>query len=64
MFSRFYSVDDWAETLVDFETLVPSVFTLQVKESAQLKNAKGYFDCLAITDLYPSIIVNRYGRII
>jgi len=44
MFSHFYSIEDWAETLVDFDTLVPSVYTLQVKESAQLKNGKGYFD--------------------
>lgn len=52
MFSRFYSVDDWAETLVDYETLVPSVFTLQVKESAQLKNAKGYFDSKTFKAIY------------
>lgn len=44
MFSKFYSIDDFAETLVDYETLLPSVFTLRVKETAQLRNAKGYFD--------------------
>jgi len=52
MFSRFYSVEDWAETLVDFETLIPSVFNLQVKESAQLKNAKGYFDINSSEAIY------------
>lgn len=52
MFSRFYSVEDWAETLVDFETLIPSVFNLQVKESAQLKNAKGYFDIKSSEAIY------------
>lgn len=52
MFSRFYSVEDSAETLVDFETLVPSVYTLQVKESAQLKNGKGYFDTKALKAVY------------
>jgi hypothetical protein len=44
MFSKFYSIQDVAETLVDYETLLPSVFTLQVKESAQLRNGKGYFN--------------------
>lgn len=52
MFSRFYTIDDWAETLVDFETLVPSVFELQVKESAQLKNGKGYFDTNTLKAVY------------
>lgn len=52
MFSRFYSVDDDAETLVDFETLVPSVYTLRVKESAQLKNGKGYFDAKTLKAMY------------
>jgi hypothetical protein len=44
VFSSFYSVDDWSETMADFETLVPSVFNLNVRESSQLKQAKGYFD--------------------
>ncbi len=52
MFSRFYSIDDWAETLVDFENLVPSVYNLQVKESAQLKNGKGFFDSKTFKAIY------------
>lgn len=44
VFSSFYSVDDWSETMVDFENLVPSVFNLNVRESSQLKQAKGYID--------------------
>jgi hypothetical protein len=52
MFSHFYSIEDWAETLVDFETLVPSIYTLQVKESAQLKNGKGYFDSSTFKAVY------------
>ncbi len=52
MFSRFYMIDDWSETLADFETLLPSVYELQVKESAQLKNGKGYFDQMTHKGVY------------
>lgn len=44
MFSAFYSVDDEVETFLDYETLVPSVFKLHIKESGQLKEAQSYFD--------------------
>lgn len=52
MFSRFYRIDDWSETLTDFETLLPSVYEMQVKESAQLKNGKGYFDHVSRKGIY------------
>lgn len=44
VFSSFYRVDDRAETLLDFESLVPSVFILHVKESGQLREARSVFD--------------------
>lgn len=44
LFSSFYSVDDRAVTLLDFEELIPRVFTLHVKESGQLREARSYFD--------------------
>lgn len=44
MFSSFYSVQDSAVTYVDFLQFVPHVFTLAVKESGQIKDAKGLFD--------------------
>ncbi|WP_413288002.1 DUF3108 domain-containing protein [Bdellovibrio sp. HCB337] len=44
MYSRLYSVDDRVETFVDFETLVPRVFALHVKESSQLREARMLFD--------------------
>ncbi len=52
MFSSFYSIDDWAETLVDYETLMPSVFTLLVRESGQSRNGKGYFDAKTLKGVY------------
>lgn len=44
LFSSFYSADDSVDVLMDFDRMVPSVFTLHVKESAQLKEAQMYFD--------------------
>lgn len=44
MFSTFYNVDDRAVTLMDYDLMIPRVFTLHVKESAQLKQARSYFD--------------------
>ena len=44
VFSNFYSVEDRVETLVDYATLVPSVYELHVKETNQLREAKALFD--------------------
>lgn len=44
LFSKFYAVDDKATTMVSYDTLVPSVFELHVKESGQLKEAQALFD--------------------
>lgn len=44
VFSNFYSVDDRVETLVDFEDLTPRAFSLHVKESGQLREARSFFD--------------------
>ena len=44
LFSSFYSVDDFVDVLMDFEQVVPSVFTLHVKETSQLREAQMYFD--------------------
>lgn len=44
MFDTFYSADDKAVTYVDYFDLVPHVFTLAVKETGQLRDAKGLND--------------------
>lgn len=44
LFSNFYSVQDQVETYLDYENLSPYVFKLQVKESAQIKEAQSFFD--------------------
>lgn len=42
--SMVYAVEDKAVTLLDYEELVPRVFTLHVKETNQLREARSYFD--------------------
>jgi hypothetical protein len=44
LFESFYAVDDHVVTLVDYETLLPSVFSLHVKETGQIKEARSFFD--------------------
>lgn len=44
LFASIYAVDDKSISLLDFETLIPSVFTLHVRESKQLKEARAFFD--------------------
>jgi len=44
LFSSFYSVDDYVDVLMDFDQLIPTVFTLHVKETSQLKESQMLFD--------------------
>lgn len=44
LFSMFYSVDDVAETFVDYENLVPYTYEIHVNESKQIRETKTYFD--------------------
>ena len=44
LFSKFYSVDDDVTVLVDFLDLVPSVFTMHLRETGQLKEARMLFE--------------------
>ena len=43
-FSRIYSVDDWSETFLDFETLRPYNLAVHIKESKQLKESRSVYD--------------------
>lgn len=52
IFSNFYSVDDQVETFVDYAELVPHVFKLHLKESAQLKEAQSFFDIKSLKAKY------------
>lgn len=44
VFSYFYSVNDTAETFVDYETLRPQTLEIHVKESKQLNEIRTFFD--------------------
>lgn len=44
VFSYFYAVDDKSRTFVDYEELIPSTYTIDVKESNQLKDIRSFFD--------------------
>lgn len=44
VFSMFYKVDDFCESYVDYEQLVPLNFTMSVKESKQLREVRTFFD--------------------
>lgn len=43
-YSGIYSVDDRVSVMVDFDTLVPSIFQLHVRETGQLKEARMLFE--------------------
>ena len=43
-FSKVFAVDDNVQTYVDYETLVPQVFKLDIRDSGQVKEAQSYFD--------------------
>ncbi len=43
-FNWIYTVDDRVETFLDFETLLPSTYTLKVKETSQIIDARTFFN--------------------
>lgn len=49
VFSRFYAVDDYVETYVDAQDLVPYVFKINIRESGKLSQAESYFDHKKLT---------------
>ncbi|MDW8191069.1 MAG: DUF3108 domain-containing protein [Pseudobdellovibrionaceae bacterium] len=51
-FSRIYMVEDSFETMLDFETLLPSLYKLQVKETKQVKEARFFIDWNALEAFY------------
>lgn len=43
-FSNVYAVDDKVQTFLDYDTLVPQVFKLNIRDSGQVKEAQSYFN--------------------
>lgn len=52
IFSSFYSVDDMVNTFLDYETLIPHVLKLNIKETGKLKQAQSYFNNDTLTASY------------
>jgi hypothetical protein len=44
LFSKFYAVDDYAETFVDYETMLPFNYEIHVRESKQLREIRSFID--------------------
>lgn len=44
VFSSFYSVEDRVNTFLDYETLVPHVLKLNIKETGKLAQSQSYFN--------------------
>lgn len=44
MFSLFYKVDNWAETYVDYNDMIPYSHVVQTRETNQIKDAKSFFN--------------------
>ncbi len=44
VFAVFYAVDDFMETFVDYDDLIPYNYALDVKESKQLRKVASFFD--------------------
>lgn len=44
VFEMFYAVNDWLETFVDYENMVPMSYALHVKESKQLRETRCFFN--------------------
>lgn len=44
LFSMFYSVDDWCESYIDYEEMIPYNFTLAARETKQIRDQKVRFD--------------------
>lgn len=49
VFSRFYAVDDYVETYVDAQEMVPYVFKINIRESGKLSQAEAYFNHKTLT---------------
>ena len=52
LFSSFYAVDDRVVTLIDYDLWLPRLYSLHVKESSQLREARSYFDFEKLKAVY------------
>ncbi len=63
IFAMFYAVEDWFETYVDFETLVPYSYSLHVKETKQLRETRTLYDFPAAKARYWDKKINEEKKL-
>ena len=63
VFAMFYAVDDWFETFVDFENMIPYSYALHVKESKQLREARELFDYTKLKASFWDKKINSEGKV-
>ena len=63
VFAMFYAVDDWFETFVDFDTLLPYSYALHVKETKQLREARSLFDWKKMRAFFWDKKINNEGKV-
>jgi hypothetical protein len=63
VFASFYAVDDWFETFVDYETLLPYSYALHVKETKQLREARSLFDWKKMKAFFWDKKINSEGKV-
>ena len=51
-FSKFYAIDDYAETFMDFETMLPFNYEIHVRESKQLREIRSFIEWKALKSKY------------
>ena len=61
-FSRIYTVDDMAQTFLDFNTLLPYNLTMKIRESKQIKEIRSVFNHNDLSASYWSKKVNKDGK--
>jgi hypothetical protein len=62
-FSKVFAVDDKVQTYVDYETLVPHVFKLDIRDSGQVKEAQAYYNAEALTaDYWEHRYTEKHGH--
>ena len=50
--SLVYAVDDQVQTYVDYDTLTPGAFKVDIRDSGQVKEARSFFDFMNLTASY------------
>ena len=63
VFAAFYAVNDWFETFVDYDRMIPYTYALHVKETKQLREARSIFNWQTMTASFWDKKVNDEKKI-